>query len=229
MSKYYTFSNRCASAAADRRCGPRGPPLINAKSVPALALHRVFGICSKQIYCLESKTLVMNSKKDTDQKASARTPKRTAKVDHSKIGLSTGYLVRKTFRAFTRSLEQRLAPHDVSLSMWFFLRLLWEHDGLTQKELGDELGLTQATTAAAMDVMEKRRLIERRRNSVDRRKINIFLTNSGRELKTVLLPYAAEVNKAALAKVTAAELSQLLELLRRINGSLDEDYRPAEK
>jgi DNA-binding MarR family transcriptional regulator len=171
----------------------------------------------------------MHSKRDAALKAPARTAKRPAKIDHSKIGLSTGYLVRKTFRAFTRSLEQRLAPHDVSLSMWFFLRLLWEQDGLTQKELGDELGLTQATTAAAMDVMEKRRLIERRRNSVDRRKTNIFLTNSGRELRAVLLPYAAEVNKAALARVTAAELSQLLELLRRINSSLDEDYRPAQK
>ncbi|MEA3196410.1 MAG: hypothetical protein QOF32_462, partial [Gammaproteobacteria bacterium] len=67
----------------------------------------------------------MHAKKDAALKAPARTAKRAAKIDHSKVGFSTGYLVRKTFRAFTRSLEQRLAPHDVSLSMWFFLRLLW--------------------------------------------------------------------------------------------------------
>jgi DNA-binding MarR family transcriptional regulator len=152
-----------------------------------------------------------------------RTKSLAKRADPTRIDVSTGYLVRRTFRAFTRALEQRLAPHNVSLSMWFFIRLLWEQDGVTQKTLADELGLTQATTVAAMDVMETRGLIERRPNSLDRRKSNIFLTKEGHALKAKLLRYAVEVNSAAHEDVSAAELVVLRELLNRLIRSLDKD------
>ena len=142
-------------------------------------------------------------------------------ADLSRIDMSTGYLVRKTFRAFTRVLEQCLSPYDVSLSMWFFLRVLWERDGVAQKELADELGLTQATTVAAMDVMEKRGLIERRQNSTDRRRSDIFLTKEGHALKSRLLRHAVEVNSIAHEGISAGELVQLRELLNRLIRSLD--------
>src|SRR5437867_7075837 len=77
---------------------------------------------------------------------------------------SMGYLVRRTFRGFTRALEKRLARHNITISMWFFLRLLWEGDGRTQTELSKELGLTQPTTVSAMDNLERRGLIRRHRN-----------------------------------------------------------------
>src|SRR5690349_1883492 len=86
---------------------------------------------------------------------------------------SMGYLVRRTFRAFTRVLEQRLVAEDISISMWFFLRLLWEGDERNQKEISDELGLTPPTTVSAMDNLEKRGLIVRKRNPQDRREILI--------------------------------------------------------
>ena len=142
---------------------------------------------------------------------------------YSKTEKSAGFLIRKAYRAFTRSLEQRLAPHDISLSMWFFLRLLWEQEGLTQRELSDELGLTQATTVTAMHVMERRGIIERRLNSVDRRKVNIFLTAKGHALKSTLLRYANEVNGAACRDIESDELEQLRGTLKRIIVSLDDD------
>src|SRR5262245_12085990 len=73
---------------------------------------------------------------------------------------SMGYLVRRTFRAFTRTLELRLAEYEISISMWFFLRLLWEQDGLTQREISEELGLTPPTTVSAIDALEKRGYVE---------------------------------------------------------------------
>jgi DNA-binding MarR family transcriptional regulator len=138
---------------------------------------------------------------------------------------SMGYLVRKTHQAFTRSLEQRIAPHGISLSMWFFLRLLWEQDGLTQRELSEELGLTPPTTVAAMDVLEQNGLIRRSRNVNDRRKVNIYLTKRGRELKVKLKPYADEVNRAALEKTSDKEIQTLFRLLSRMMDALNTDYK----
>ena len=101
---------------------------------------------------------------------------------------SMGHVIRRAHQAFTRSLEARLEPYGISSSMYFFLRLLWERDGQTQREISAELGLTPPTTVSAMDNLEGKGLIVRSRNAHDRRKINIYLTKRGRELESKLRP-----------------------------------------
>lgn len=144
-------------------------------------------------------------------------------ADAESLERSLGYIVRRTHRSFIRCLEQRLAEHDISISMWFFFRQLWMRDGLTQKELGDELGLTQPTTVTAMDNMERRGFIVRQRNLGDRRKINIQLTASGRAMEKKLSHYADEVNDIAWTGFSPQEKQQLMSLLLRANQSLVKD------
>ena len=133
-----------------------------------------------------------------------------------------GYLVRRTYRNFTGALEERLSKHGVSISMWFFLRLLWEEDGRNQRELSEELGLTPPTTVSAMDNLERRGLIRRERGHKDRRQVSILLTASGRKLRTKLAHYATEVNAIALKELNAAEVSELRRLLMKVDSSLAE-------
>lgn len=153
-----------------------------------------------------------------------RTSKAAATTQSATVPGSTedsmGYLVRRTFRSFTAALEDRLSQHGVSISMWFFLRLLWEGDGRSQKELGEELGLAPPTTVSAMDNLERRGLIHRIRDIEDRRKINIYLTGAGRDLKRKLGHYAAEVNAIALQDLSPSETALLRNLLQRVNDAL---------
>ena len=51
------------------------------------------------------------------------------------------HLVKDATRGFLRALQTRLAAHDVQLGHWTFLRILWERDGLTQRELSAEAGV----------------------------------------------------------------------------------------
>jgi len=138
-------------------------------------------------------------------------------------GQSVGYLMRQTHRAFLRALGARISRHGVSIGMWFFLRALWEEDGLTQRELSRRVSMMEPTTATALESMERRGLISRTRNSRDRRKINIRLTDRGRRLREVLLPYAMEVNRVALAGIPAGQIPPLCEQLVRIKRNLDAD------
>ena len=142
-------------------------------------------------------------------------------VDRAPLSDSTGYVVRRAYRAFTRALELRLATHDVSISMWFFLRLLWLENGQTQKALSEELGLSQPTTVAAIDNLERRGFVERRRNAADRRKSNVFLTPAGRALEAELVPYAKQVNDVALQTLSPRDQDMARRLLLRMIGSLD--------
>jgi hypothetical protein len=48
---------------------------------------------------------------------------------------SAGYLVRDAHRAFQHMLEKRVAPYGVTRGQWYFLRVLWTKDGVSQREL----------------------------------------------------------------------------------------------
>jgi MarR family transcriptional regulator, organic hydroperoxide resistance regulator len=136
---------------------------------------------------------------------------------------SVGYLVREAHRAFLRALAARVSRHGVSIGMWYFLRALWEEDGLTQRELSRRVGMMEPTTATALESMERRGLISRTRNPHDRRKVNIRLTGEGRRLRRVLLPDAIEVNRVGLAGISPKEIPLLRGQLARIKRNLDAD------
>jgi DNA-binding MarR family transcriptional regulator len=157
--------------------------------------------------------------------AAAASPARKAAADFPP-DQSVGYLVREAHRAFLRALGARVSRHGVSIGMWYFLRALWEEDGLTQRELSRRVRMMEPTTATALESMERRGLISRTRNSVDRRKVNIHLTDEGQRLREVLLPYAREVNRVALAGISAKKIPLLREQLDLIKRNLDADAIP---
>ena len=117
------------------------------------------------------------------------------------------HLVKDATRALVRSLQTRLARHEVSFGHWTFLRILWESDGLTQRELSREAGVMEPTTFAALKAMESRGYIVRRQLAGNRRKVHIFLTLRGRALKRTLVPLAEAVNRAAVRGVTSADIA----------------------
>jgi MarR family transcriptional regulator, organic hydroperoxide resistance regulator len=117
------------------------------------------------------------------------------------------HLVKDATRALVRSLQTRLVQHEVSFGHWTFLRILWERDGLTQRELSREAGVMEPTTFAALRAMESRGYIVRRQLAGNRRKVHIFLTARGRALKRTLVPLAAAVNRVAVRGVTSADIA----------------------
>src|SRR6185437_797886 len=133
---------------------------------------------------------------------------------------SVGHQVRWAHRALQRELEERLRPFGITGGMWHFLRALWEEDGLSQRELSDRVGTSEATTVSALHAMEKRGLALRVPNSEDRRKSNIFLTRPAKELRDRLLEEARAVNRSATAGIGAAEIAGLKATLTKIRRNL---------
>ena len=89
---------------------------------------------------------------------------------------SVGYQVRQTHRLLQRYLQRKIEPYGVTPGMWYFLRALWDRDGMTQRELSLVVGTMEPTTLTAIKAMERSGLVRRVKNADDRRKINIFLT-----------------------------------------------------
>ena len=135
---------------------------------------------------------------------------------------SAGYLVRDTHLLFAKALRNRLQEHQITPGQWYFLRALWEEEGLSQRELSRRVGTTEPTTVSALRLLARNGMIERVRNPKDRRTINIFLTDKARAMKADLMPIALDVNDIATAGLSAPEFDQLRVLLGKIRSNLVE-------
>lgn len=133
---------------------------------------------------------------------------------------SVGYLVRDIHLMFAKALRNRLQSHKVTPGQWFFLRALWIEEGLSQRELSRRVRTTEPTTVSALRLLERNGLIERVRNADDRRTINIYLTERGRNLKAELLPYALELTGIATTGISDDEFAEFRRLIHKMKQNL---------
>ena len=114
---------------------------------------------------------------------------------------SMGYLTRVNFRMFSKALEQLTLPSGVSSGQWRFLRVLWEEDNITQRELANRTGTKEATTVRSVRSLISAGLAVRTRCTEDKRKLYITLTPRAQQLRAKLMPLVVEVNEIAIAGI----------------------------
>ncbi|MGH6768078.1 MAG: MarR family winged helix-turn-helix transcriptional regulator [Xanthobacteraceae bacterium] len=134
---------------------------------------------------------------------------------------SDGYLVRDAHRAYQRLLEKRIAPHGVTRGQWYFLRVLWTKDGLSQRELSTRVGMMEPTTVIALRSMEKAGLVRRIRSKDDRRRTHVWLTSKAKRMRSRLLAIARGINDASEQGIDRRDIEALRRVLPRMTANLD--------
>ena len=129
---------------------------------------------------------------------------------------SIGYLITQAQRLLHKGLGMKLQQHGVSVAQWTVLVVLWEVDGLSQKELSDRVTVETATLSRTLDRMERDGMVRRVRSETDNRQVHVFLTDYGTGLWRALVPEAETMLTLALAGINALEEETLRVLRRRV-------------
>ena len=139
------------------------------------------------------------------------------------------HLVKDAARALVRALGVRLAEHQVSFGHWAFLRVLWEGDGITQRELSERAGVMEPTTFSALKTMERLGYVTRRQLGHDRKKVYVFLTPKGRILKNRLVPLAEDVNRIAVQGLAPEHVGIARTVLLAVIENMARDEQTTER
>jgi len=134
---------------------------------------------------------------------------------------SDGYLVRDAHRAFQRLLERRIAQHGVTRGQWYFLRVLWTKDGLSQRELSERVGMMEPTTVIALRSMEKAGLIRRVRSTDDRRVTHVRLTGRAKRMRDGLLKIVRGINAQADEGISREDIAVFRRVIMQMTKNLD--------
>jgi DNA-binding MarR family transcriptional regulator len=133
------------------------------------------------------------------------------------------HLIRDASRAFHRALQVRLAQHGVPFGHWTFLRILWESDGLTQKELSERAGVMEPTTFTAMKAMESLGYIVRKHLPTNKKNMYVHLSDKGRALKKLLVPMAEDTNNVSIEGIAPEDIKTTRKVLLAMIENLARD------
>lgn len=133
------------------------------------------------------------------------------------------HVVKDLMRTLQRGLQARLAVHSVAIGQWTYLRILWERDGITQRELSELAGVSEPTTYSALLSMEKMGYITRLKLPSNLRNISVSLTTKGRELKAKLVPLAEDINAVMMEGMSCEEVAHLRQTLLLMIDKLERD------
>jgi MarR family transcriptional regulator, organic hydroperoxide resistance regulator len=118
-----------------------------------------------------------------------------------------GYILRAAYLAMIQTLQRRLSAYHLTSPQWWFLREIWNEEGLTQRELSARVGTAESTTVSALRVLQRRKLITRVVRKGDRRAVGIFLTAAGRRLEQDVMPIIEGVNEVGLRGFSKEQLA----------------------
>ncbi|MFD7862051.1 MarR family winged helix-turn-helix transcriptional regulator [Streptomyces sp. NPDC057682] len=129
----------------------------------------------------------------------------------------TTYLMSRTGRAARTRLAKRLAERGLRLRHMAVLAALCDFGPHAQRELASRLSIDRGDMVSLVDDLGAHGLLERARDTADRRRMTVTVSPAGREVLEHLLAEASEIQEDVLAPLNARERTQLARLLKRVH------------
>jgi DNA-binding MarR family transcriptional regulator len=122
------------------------------------------------------------------------------------------------------SFGKRIDPLGLRLAHVGVLKAIFAASGLTQRELGDTLGMFPSNLVRLIDELEKKQLVRRGHDESDRRSYTLVLTKKGQIIASELIALTEAHQDHICAALTQTERRELTRLLRKI--ATDQGLQP---
>lgn len=109
----------------------------------------------------------------------------------------------------------RMMP-DVTPTQFAVLAKLMDEDTISQNQLGRLVGMDAATTKGVVDRLRAKGLVRRTKSTSDMRRLDISLTQEGRNFAAQAIETAHRISEVTAANLTRREMERLLELLDKL-------------
>lgn len=135
--------------------------------------------------------------------------------------ISIGYLVRRVHQLGLMLLEPVYADEGITASQWATLATIYAGIAATCSMLAREVGHDKGAMTRLVDQLVERGLVERERDSDDRRVVNLSLTEEGRAVTIRVKKRVLDQWNQWLGDWDKAEIDHLLGGLTRLRSKLE--------
>jgi MarR family 2-MHQ and catechol resistance regulon transcriptional repressor len=123
--------------------------------------------------------------------------------------------------SLSTSLQLELAGKPLTPSQFAILETLLHLGPVCQGELAEKLLRSCGSMTSVVDGLEKRGLVDRRRDGSDKRFVTVSLTGRGTKLIQGIFPAHAKTVARQFGALTAPEQDELRRLCRKLGRSME--------
>lgn len=124
------------------------------------------------------------------------------------------HLLRQLFQQHTARWQHALP--DLTKPQYAVMRAIAERPGIEQVNLMEAAVSTKATLAEMLSRMEKRGLVRRENDPLDKRRRFVYLTPEGEALLKVSMPLGNRVDEEFLGRLNDEERAQFTLLIKKM-------------
>jgi DNA-binding MarR family transcriptional regulator len=142
--------------------------------------------------------------------------------------------IKAVWHAISRMYNHQAAKHSITTAIGFVLLNIHGEEGTPATKIAPLMGLESRSLTRMLKTMEKRKLIYREQDPVDKRSIRIFLTDLGKEKKEISRDTVLVFNNKVRREIPPQKLETFFEVMMSINklacqGISDEQKNLKEK
>ena len=133
-----------------------------------------------------------------------------------------GYYIDRTAKAIKSDLNGRFRAMGANITpeQWIILHKLYENDGQSQVQLGDGTYKDAPTTSRIIDLLCKKGYTERRADSMDRRRFQIFITEQGRGMVDQVYPAVVQSRVDGWEGLSHKDYLELIRIINKVFDNL---------
>ena len=111
---------------------------------------------------------------------------------------------------------------DITPEQWVLLSALYEKDGISQTELAGDSFKDAPTVSRIIDLLAKKKLVERIRVDQDRRSYQVKITKVGRQAVEKALPAVIKSRQKGWSGLDEADYNSFLRIINQIFQNFNE-------
>ncbi len=138
--------------------------------------------------------------------------------------LIPGFFINKTSMKIKNCLNMLLQPYEITAEQLVLLRLIEYRQKINQREIVDSICKEKTNVARIAERLEKKELIVRDRDNIDKRANILSLTPKGRETLSMLLPVVKEYSDKIFSGIPKDELDSAIKTLTQIYNNIDRTF-----
>ncbi len=124
------------------------------------------------------------------------------------------------YRSMNCLLDRELMVYDIDRGQFPFLIPLYRREGISQKELCQFYNMDKAAAVRALNKLEGKGYVMRKKDPEDKRQHQIYLTKKAKEFKPQLFEIIKFTENRMLENINEEEVGQLKNTLKKISSNL---------
>lgn len=144
------------------------------------------------------------------------------------MGKNINKNIEKNIRNIAKYLNEYTKDHlkcyNLTLGRFHVMRVIMESQPVSMGEIHEELHMANSTVTVIVNYLHDADLVERKRDSNDRRVVLLEITEQGKEIMASLLEKRQKFMKKALVDMESSA-DELLKLLDKLSTKVEKIYK----